>query len=249
MNQFIVSGAEPKLRYSSKVKSYGVFIIALLCQIFCAHHFTLYKPALGIVYSPPSLQQIQLLSMGDEAFYYRWHALELQQMGDSYGRVTPLHQYDYSILYQWLNRIDALAPLSSHWLPTIAAYYFVQTQNRADTIYIVHYLYQRSLRDLSTQWWWLAQAIYIANHRLNRPSWALNMAYELASIDNNRLPAWAKQMPAILAASMGKYDHALVMMRELMDNSNRYTKTERAYMQYFIEQQLKALEHEKGVLK
>ena len=112
-------------------------------------------PDMAIVPEVPGKVTVKALSFGDEEFYFRLLALDIQNAGDTYGRFTELYKYDYQKLYDWFTLLDTLDD-ESNYVPFIASYYYGQTQHVSDVRYVVDYLYNHSASRPGKKYWWLA---------------------------------------------------------------------------------------------
>jgi hypothetical protein len=214
-----------------------VVLAGLFIQMGISWHSKDITPKLEIIEDVPSLNQARIGALGDEQFYFRILALNMQNMGDTFGRFTALKDYDYGKLFKWFGLLDEL-DYRSHFTPAIASYYYSNTQKTEDNEYIVNYLEAHYDKQPTEKWWWLGQAIYIANHKLNNKERAIKMAYKLSNTPNAKLPRWAQQMPAILLRDAGRREEALEIMKELAEKYDDYSQSELNYMNYFIRQML-----------
>lgn len=203
-----------------------------------------YKPELSIVPNVPSTLSIKAISLGDEQFYFRTLAWQLQNAGDSFGRFTALREYNYNQLYHWFKLLDTL-DMKSNFVPSLAGYYYSQTQNVPDVRYVINYLDENASLDLANKWWWMAQAVYLANNRLGDKKLALKLAYKLAStpeVQGKKLPLWARQMPAFIHEQMGEEDQSLLIIAEIVKNYKDIDPGEMNFMHYFVTERLKTIE-------
>jgi hypothetical protein len=213
-------------------------ISVLLVQISFWYKTKHIKPDMIIVPNVPKLNTIKLLSLGDEQFYFRNFAFKIQNAGDSWGRFTALKHYNYQKLQGWFYLLDELDD-QSNFVPSLASYYYSQTQNPEDTIYIIEYLRDHANKDLRNKWWWLVQAVYIANHRLKDNKLALDIAYELASTPKDvEMPYWARQMPAFIHEARGERNAAKKIIIDILNNFEEFTPGELNFMEYFIRERL-----------
>lgn len=199
------------------------------------HHL---RPDLEIVPPPPGQAEVQALAMGDKEFYFRVLALRMQNFGDLFGRFTSLRYYDFSRLFQWFKLLDSL-DARSNMTPTVAAYYFSQTQNKPDVRYVVDYLYDHATVDVSHKWWWLLQAMYLSMHKLEDLDLTLKVSKPLL---DPSVPAWAQQMVAVVHEKRGEMDDALTIIEGIQKNAKDLTDMDLLYMSYFIKERLKKLE-------
>lgn len=196
------------------------------------------RPELGVVPPVPSKEELAILQMGDPQFYFRALALQMQNAGDTYGRFTALRQYDMGKVYHWSTLLDTLDP-HSDMMPAMAAYYFSQTQEVKDTRPLVDYLYEHATRDVPHKWWWLLQAIYIAQYKLEDMDLAMKVAKPLY---NKEVPIWAQQMVAVVHEKRGEMNDALSIMEGIKDNADSIPDRDLRYMVYFVKERLKRLD-------
>ncbi|MEJ0010471.1 MAG: hypothetical protein WDN72_08230 [Alphaproteobacteria bacterium] len=152
-------------------------------------------PEMGIVPEVPGERTVRALSFGDDEAFFRLLALSIQNSGDTFGRFTALYKYDYNKLYHWLHLLDGLDN-ESDYLPSMASYYFSQTQNIEDEHYIVDYLDEYTEGRAKEKWWWVTQAAYLANHKMHDTDRALKLAERLQGVKG--IPIWAQQLPAFI---------------------------------------------------
>lgn len=221
-------------------------VVLLLFQLVVHHHLRDARPPLPIVTPPPTQAALDWQSMGDSHFLYWLYVLQLQSSGDSYGRFTALYQYDYALLQDWFYRMDAL-DWRPNYVPLIASYYYGNTQNLPDTRYIAEYLVDHYHHaPASKKWWWMAQAIYIANHRLEDKEWALKLANELHDNPYPDMPLWARQLPAFILRDMGEDAASLALIEQMLQSyeQGEIGEGEINFMKYFIQERLDAMKAE-----
>lgn len=198
------------------------------------------RPQLDIVPDVPSPAAVSALSLGDPQFYFRILGLQIQNAGDSFGRVTALKDYDFEALGHWFSLLDILDS-RSHYIPALASYYYAQTQHTEDVRYIVDYLEHHADLHPERSWWWYTQAAYLANHKLGDKRRALEIAEKLRQVPGN-LPVWTRQLAAIFHAELGEKEEALAIIESILADSKNLTPGEINYMRYFIEERLKELD-------
>jgi hypothetical protein len=203
-----------KLRFRT---DYLVILFLLLQGIFW-YKTNLIKPEMMIVPNVPGEATVKALSFGDE-------------------QLTALKNYNYKKLAQWFTLMDSLDS-QSNFIPSLASYYFSQTQNKPDVRYIVDYLDMHGSRDPAKKWWWLSQAVYLSNHVLNDKARALEISMKLAKAPGKDIPLWARQMPAFIHEQLGEKDEALVIIQSIMQNEKNISDSELNFMHYFIKDRL-----------
>lgn len=213
--------------------------VSLLAQGLFWNHVRVIKPELGIVPDVPGEQAVAALSFGDEEAFFRLLALNIQNSGDTFGRFTALYKYDFNKLYHWFHLLDGLNN-ESNYLPSMASYYFSQTQNPNDVRYLVDYLDEYTEGRAKEKWWWVIQASYLASHRMNNLDRALEMADRLRGIRG--IPIWAQQMSAFLHEQRGEFGEALAIIEAVMKHPEDYSQGELNFMRYFVDERLHRLE-------
>jgi hypothetical protein len=196
-------------------------------------------PDMGIVPDVPGQTAVKALSFGDEQFYFRILALDLQNAGDTFGRFTELYKYDFKKLYAWFILLDTLDNQSGY-IPFLASYYFAQTQHVPDVRYVVDYLYEHSKDTPEKNYWWLAQAAYLADHKLKDNDLALKVASPLENAQN--APLWVRQLPAFVHEKRGEMDDAKRIIENIQENTKDIPPGELNFMTYFVKERLHKLE-------
>jgi hypothetical protein len=217
----------------------AVFLFFLLLQVGFYSYSKHYLPKLGIVPPVPSTQELAIYALGDKQLLFRAFALRLQQSGDTFGRVTALYKYDYPALERWFLRMDSLDN-ESHFIPTLASYYFAQSQHKPDTRYIIDYLDFHTKGRAQTRWWWVIQAAYLAKHKLKDDARALQLAKRLEGVEG--IPLWAQQYPAFLYEQEGEFEAAARIIENIAASSQNISEKELSFMQYFLKERLNKLE-------
>ncbi len=223
-----------------------LFAFFLLLQIISWWNFKNIRPEMSLL--PPVISEkgLKANSFGDEQFYFRFLLFKLQNAGDLFGQFTALKNYDYEKLFLWFMSLDLLDS-RSHFTPSVASYYYSQTQNRKDVIYIVKYLEKRYDLKPQANWWWMSQAVYLASHKLEDKKLALRLAIKLANSGLD-IPIWAKQMPAFIHEQLGQNEEAYVIIKSIIDDvksgKGHISEYEMNFMQYFIEERLEKLKED-----
>ncbi len=233
--------------YSHKI-FFWLFIAFFLLQIFFWKETESTKAHFDIVPPAPNKYVISAASLGDQEFLFRVLAARLQNSGDIFAGFVALSKYDYNRIYQWLTTLDTLNN-KSNFTPALAAYYYGQTQNYADTKYIVNYLDEHYERDPNKNWWWLLQAIYLAKNKMQNMDRALDLAYKLSQNKEENAPLWTRQMPAFLHEEMGDGCMAFKIIEKILKESESGAKQIKPedidFMRHFIKERLTKLQERK----
>ncbi len=222
-----------------KNRGFGLVLAALAAHAALTVHYRGVQAGWPGVPSPPPAALAPLLTLGDDQLFYRAAAFGLQNMGDGGGRTTPLAAYDYGRLELWLRLLDRLDP-AARYVPTLAGWYFGQTSEPADLRRIVAYLTAIGARDPARNWRWLAQAVYLARHRLHDVRLALEIARLLAGLAGSSAPLWVRQMPAFALAEVGEGEAARDLLETILATDPDPRADERALMRRLTARHLAA---------
>lgn len=187
----------------------------------------------------PERRSAVMMGLGDAEFAYRFGAITLQNLGDSGGEVTALKDYNYQELGKWFWLLDSLDPASNH-VPMLAAYYFGATHVPSDVRVVYDYLSKIGTNPAGQKWRWLVHAIFLARHRLYDLDLALDLAYKLSKMQlvDDRMPAWARQMPALVLAEKGEKEDARRIVESLLMSSDQIHPNEVGFMEYYLTNEL-----------
>lgn len=217
----------------------AVLLVFLSLQGAFWYHTHTRLPEMNIVPDVPGEATLKALSFGDEQALFRILALNIQNAGDTFGRFTALYKYDFNRLYHWFKALDGLDK-QSNYVPAMATYYFSQTQYAPDVKYIVDYLERFADSRVKEKWWWMVQAVYLADHKLKDSDRALKIANKLAGQTN--IPIWAQQMPAFILEKRGEFDAAGAIIQNIMDSEQSLPQGELNFMRHFVDERIQALD-------
>lgn len=217
----------------------AIFLVFLGLQCLFWYRTHMILPDMTIVPEVPGVETVKALSLGDEHAFFRFLGLQLQNAGDTFGRFTALSKYDYNKLYHWFRVLDALDN-DSNYIPSMATYYYSQTQNVPDVQYVVDYLVEHGEGRVEQKWWWLVQAAYLANHKLKDKPQALKIAQMLRA--DAKIPVWARQMPAFIYEQQGEMDAALKIIESVLEHSDEIEQGELNFISHFVEERLGKME-------
>jgi hypothetical protein len=226
-------------------KTIVLFVLFLGIQALFWTKTSKIYPDLAIVPNVPGVEAIKTMGFGDDEFMFRLMGFNLQTAGDTFGRFTALYKYDYAKLYQWFSLMDLLDN-KSDFIPVMATYYYSQTQHTPDVRYVVDYLYDHAADRPEEKWWWLLQAVYLADKKLGDTDLAWKMAQPL--IGNHDVPILAQQLPALVLEKRGEFEAAYEIMKAIKENADELSYGEINYMRYFVEERLGMLEKLTGEL-
>jgi len=210
--------------------------LALLCLALAVLHGvaafqnrTIHAPT-PVMYSPPGALARKALAFGDEQFLYRTYAVELQNAGDGGGRVTPIAKYNFDYVVGWLEGVQSLDPRANHHF-VLAARYFSFTPDKNNLRRIVDFVADSARGDLRRHWFWLSQAVELAEHRLGDTSHALQLSLQLALVDHPGVPSWIWLYPGLLYEKLGRYEEALAfLVQAAAEKDSRLTAPEKNWL-------------------
>jgi hypothetical protein len=211
--------------------------VGLVCQVLFWMRTHTHYPRLDIVPPVPSATALKALDLGDEQAYFRNLGQDLQNAGDTFGRVTPLKDYNYATLLAWFRLLDTL-DATSNYVPTMAAYYYSQSQHHEDARYIVTYLEEHALRDLKTKWWWMAEAVFLAEHVVKDKPLALRVAQRMEALPPGDIPMWARELPAFIYEQMGEKEAATGVILTLLQHIDEVSTPARNFIYYFLKDRM-----------
>ncbi len=207
-----------------KLDSYVVFLLFFLQFATWFLISQRIKPDFTITPLPPSRIEMDIASLGDEQFAYRMYGQLLQNAGDTFGETVPLKDYDFNKLEQWFYAVDALSS-KSEYIPSIAAFYYGQSQNTEDCRYIIKYLIDHADKNPVGQWRWYMEAIYLGSYRMKDYEIVKPLAEKIISLNNKDVPLWAKTLVPFMIQRQGDVCSAYEMLikineKELQEIAN-----------------------------
>jgi hypothetical protein len=209
--------------------------LAVAAQGFVAWTHRDLRPDFDIIGPAPTAAARTAMAFGDEQLLYRIWVLNLQNDGDTGGRATPMRDYNYDYVLDWLETLGALDPLGQHHL-MLAANYFSYTPSKADVRRLVDFIAADVAHAPNEKWYWLTQAISMADTKAGDLPLALALAQRLAAYDPPTAPHYIWMLPAVLLEKMGRRNEAESAMEEVRKQRwNVLTDDERRYLDYFIQ--------------
>ncbi len=164
----------------------------------------------------PKMLSAKISFLDDISLAYRVYGLALQNYG-SIGQTQSLKNYNYEYLGDWFDLMEYLDS-KSHFMPYMAAYYFGATPDEKQLKPVIAYLEKRGMQEGPQNWRWLAQAAYLARHRMKDMDEAMRIARKLGSIYKSGMPTWTRNMEPMLKADLGDKQAAYLLMLEILKN-------------------------------
>jgi hypothetical protein len=222
-------------------RNIGPWLISVMLGAAVAAHGALLwakrdlRPELAILDSPPAASAREILALGDREFLYRQWILDLQDAGDTGGRTTPLRDYNYDHVLQWLQALQSLDDRAQAHLD-LATHYFSLTPREADVRRLIAFVVDDALKRPGEKWYWIVQSVDHAETRLHDLPYALSLAQQLAASDAEQIPNWARFTPAVLLAKMGRKDEARASVVAVAAKwDERLTKEEKEWVREFLQ--------------
>jgi len=152
------------------------------------------------------------------------------------GNTLPYQQLDYHRLRDWLQAILDTDPRSSYPLFSAARIY-AEARDPARVRLMLDFIHKAFLEDPNRRWKWLAQAAYVAKHRLTDLPLALRYAADLERLTTDPgIPLWAKQMQIFIAEDMNELQAAKIMIGGLLESGKLKDPGERQFLKQRLEE-------------
>jgi hypothetical protein len=213
----------------------GLLLIFTLLQVMFWNVSNRLIPDMEIVPELATDTEAHLIALGDDQFYFRWHAFNIQNAGWTYGRFTALEKYDYHKLHAWFTLLDQFDN-ESNFVPALASYFYSRTGNVKDLAHLVKYLQEYSRYRLEQNWFWQVEGVHIADHKMNDRDIALEMALPLLNL--HEVPIIVRQLPAFIYERRGEMELARNVMEEIKADTV-LAEAELNFMTHFLETRLK----------
>jgi hypothetical protein len=165
---------------------------------------------------PPALATLRIGALGEPSAMGKLLMLWLQAFDYQAGTLVPYRNLDYARLEGWLERIQALDPVSQYPLFSASRLYaevpIPDKQRR-----MLDFIHRQYLLDPDRRWPALAHATVLAKHRLKD----LPLAREYAiSLQRNTkaadVPIWVTQMEVFILEDMNEIEAARIMLGGLI---------------------------------
>ena len=164
----------------------------------------------------PAGSMLRVAALGDPGVLAKLLMLRLLTHDSQPGVRVSFMDLDYEIVADWLDAIIDLDPRAdSPMLAAARLYGSVSDPVRQRRMFEL--VFRRFLEDPDRRWPWLAHAAVIAKHRLGDPGLALRYARAVSEhATGPGVPAWARDMSALIAADIGELDLARVLIGGLL---------------------------------
>ena len=164
----------------------------------------------------PAAPVLEVAALGDRAAFAGLLMLRLLAHDRQPGASIPFMRLDYERVAAWLDAIIDLDPRAD--APLLAAarlYGSVSDPRRQRTMFAL--VHRRFLEDPDRRWPWLAHAAVMAKHRLGDSVLALRYARAVTEhATGPRVPAWVRDMSALIAADIGELETARLIIGGLL---------------------------------
>jgi len=179
---------------------------------------------------------LRAATLGEPAAGARLAMLYVQAFDLGAGNTLPYQQLDYHRLRDWLQAILDTDPRSSYPLFSAARIY-AEARDPARVRLMLDFIHKAFLEDPNRRWKWLAQAAYVAKHRLTDLPLALRYAADLERLTTDPgIPLWAKQMQIFIAEDMNELQAAKIMIGGLLESGKLKDPGERQFLKQRLEE-------------
>jgi len=185
---------------------------------------------------PPTGAALRAATMGEPAAGARLAMLYVQAFDLGAGNALPYRRLDYGRLRGWLRAILTTDPKSAYPL-FAASRIYAEVDDPAKMRQMLDFVHEAFLEDPNRRWQWLAQASYLAKHRLRDLRLALGYAADLERLTTDPgIPLWAKQMQIFIAEDMNELEAARIMLGGLLESGKLEDPGERRFLQERLEE-------------
>jgi hypothetical protein len=192
-------------------RALAIIAIFASVQVAFGYHLRHFDAKRDYLAPAPSVTALNAMAFGDAQFLHRMFALDVQNAGDTGGRIVPVKNYDFTRVIDWLEVLQHLDPRSDFAIG-LADGYFGQSQDVKNVEPIVRFMMRDVAINPLKKWRWLYGAVYLARHRLRDDRLGLEAARQLASYDC--VDPWATMMPAFILEDAADYAGAAAVVRE-----------------------------------
>ena len=220
-----------------------LLFVSLTLQVFWHSQLPLPDVHIYELTSPPTIEQLQVFSLGDMVVTAKILMLWLQSFDNQSGQFLSYRQLNYTALKEWLERILQLDPRSQYPLFTASQFYSNISSDPAKQRQVLEFVYQQFFADPQHRWPWLAQAAILAKHRLKDLPLALKYAQAIAEHTTPGMPLWAQEMHIFILEDMGELEQARLIIGGMLISGQITDPNEIK----FLNEKLQALE--KKILK
>ncbi len=191
---------------------------------------------------PPATSLLRLASLGEPIALAKILMLQLQAFDYQSGSKVPYKDLDYGIVEDWLPRLLELDPKGQYPL-LVASRLYAEVPDEVKARKILDFVYRQYLADPNRRWPWLAQATFLAKHRLKDMNLALKYADALQKYTSAKdIPPWVMTMGIFIREDLDELETARVMIGGLLASGKITDQAELKFLDgrlHEIEQRLK----------
>ena len=196
-----------------------LLIISLLLQAGWQLGVNVYQAERRALQPPPASQTFRLLALDERIASARLIMLWLQSFDTQPGVSIPLRELDYERVGAWLDLALSLDQRSRAPLLAASRFYAevpVEHKQRR----MIRWISQKFIQRPDERWPFMAQAVYIAKHRIKDLPLALASARLIRRHASGAgVPAWARQMELFVLEDMGEIESAMILTGALIEHS------------------------------
>lgn len=179
---------------------------------------------------------LRALSLGEPAAGARLAMVYVQAFDLGAGNAQPYRRLDYGRLRAWLRAILETDPRTAYPL-FAAARIYAEVDDPGKAREMLDFVHEAFLEDPNGRWQWLAQAAYVAKHRLKELPLALRYASDLERLTSDpAIPLWARQMQIFIAEDMNELETAKIMIGGLLESGKLQDPGERRFLREKLEE-------------
>ena len=165
---------------------------------------------------PPPLEKLRMFGLGDSVALSKMLMLWLQAFDNQPGISIPYRELDYLAVTAWLEDILALDVRGQYPL-FAASHLYSEVPDVSRQRQMLEFVYRKFSEDPDHRWPALAQAVFIAKHRLRDLPLALRYARALTEhVTAGNVPFWVRQMQVWVLEDMGELEDARILLGGLL---------------------------------
>lgn len=218
-----------------------LFAVSLILQVIWHSRGTSPESYIQPLNSPPSVELLRVLSLGDTVVSAKILMLWLQSFDSQRGQFLSYKQLNYIALQAWLEHILQLDPHGQYPL-FAASHLYSNVSDGVKQRQILEFVYQQFFADPHHRWPWLAQAAVLAKHRLKDLPLALKYAQAIANHATSSMPLWAQEMQVFILEDLGELEQARLIIGGMLVSGHVTDPSEIK----FLNEKLQQLEKKAG---
>lgn len=208
----------------------GLLLFCLMGQLAWYQYTPSPRGLIKELVSPPNIEILRSLSLGDEISTAKILMLWLQAFDNQNGLVLSNRQLNYNSVELWLERILQLDPKSQYPLLAASYQYAHVRDDPKRQRQMLEFVYKQFFADPGHRWMWLAHVAVLAKHRLKDLQLALKYAQAITDHATPNMPRWAQEMQIFILEDMGELERAQLVIGGMLAKGNLTDENEISFL-------------------